>query len=127
MKQKIAKKWIKALRSGLYQQGSGFLRDRDNHFCCLGVLCNLHAQAHPKIAATQLRPGFYLGQTGILPFDVMTWAGMQSNDGSAFEPNGWQGRLLVDGTGYFDLTEVNDDGLPFTKIADIIEENWERL
>lgn len=33
-------KWVAALRSGNYQQGSGDLR-HDDRFCCLGVLCDL--------------------------------------------------------------------------------------
>ena len=34
------KKWVKALRAGKYQQGVGFL-NKDNKFCCLGVLCEV--------------------------------------------------------------------------------------
>lgn len=30
--------WIKALRSGEYEQGKGQLKDGANKFCCLGVL-----------------------------------------------------------------------------------------
>lgn len=50
MKKKIAKMWADALRSGDYKQGIGRLRNEHNHFCCLGVLCNLHAIHHPNIA-----------------------------------------------------------------------------
>lgn len=32
-------KWVAALRSGEYEQGSGILHDKDtNKYCCLGVL-----------------------------------------------------------------------------------------
>jgi len=35
------RKWVKALRSGTYQQGrAGFLRYLDD-YCCLGVLCDI--------------------------------------------------------------------------------------
>lgn len=34
-------KWIEALRSGEYKQGYGALRDDDDTFCCLGVLCDV--------------------------------------------------------------------------------------
>jgi hypothetical protein len=40
MDDKLKKRWIKALRSGKYKQGSGRLQE-DGKFCCLGVLCEL--------------------------------------------------------------------------------------
>ena len=33
--------WLEALRSGKYKQGTYALRDEDNCFCCLGVLCDV--------------------------------------------------------------------------------------
>lgn len=36
----IKTKWIEALRSGKYLQGTGCLR-REETFCCLGVLCDV--------------------------------------------------------------------------------------
>lgn len=35
------KKWIEALRSGEYPQGKLALRTADNHYCCLGVACDI--------------------------------------------------------------------------------------
>lgn len=32
--------WIEALRSGNYKQGTGKLRDKNNCYCCLGVLAD---------------------------------------------------------------------------------------
>lgn len=40
MNRELIMKWIEALRSGLYKQGKGQLRDGDD-FCCLGVLCDV--------------------------------------------------------------------------------------
>lgn len=37
----ITNKWIPALRSGEYEQGTGTLRTVENQFCCLGVACDL--------------------------------------------------------------------------------------
>ena len=34
-------KWIKALRSGDYKQGTDCLRSNTNQYCCLGVACDL--------------------------------------------------------------------------------------
>lgn len=36
--------WIKALRSGDYKQGRMKLRNLDDEYCCLGVLCDVYAK-----------------------------------------------------------------------------------
>jgi hypothetical protein len=71
--------WLKALRSGEYKQGRGQLRDANNNFCCLGVLCNIHAQAHPKFAATQTDPEIYDGYKNMISENVCRWAGIENS------------------------------------------------
>ncbi len=44
MNQKVKELWVKALRSGEYQQGKEHLR-KDGQYCCLGVLCDLAIKA----------------------------------------------------------------------------------
>ena len=44
MKAELKKKWIEALRGQgkkKYKQGKGQLRDKNDNFCCLGVLCDI--------------------------------------------------------------------------------------
>lgn len=41
MKAELKAKWVEALRSGKYEQGHSALRNHDNKFCCLGVLCDV--------------------------------------------------------------------------------------
>lgn len=41
MNPEIKAKWLEALRSGNYKQGTGRLRKADNSYCCLGVLCDV--------------------------------------------------------------------------------------
>lgn len=41
MDKKKAFELAKALESGKYKQGNGYLRTFDNRFCCLGVACML--------------------------------------------------------------------------------------
>lgn len=49
MKEKIAKKWVKALRSGNYSQTTGKLcNPHGDSFCCLGVLTELYIQDQQK-------------------------------------------------------------------------------
>jgi hypothetical protein len=38
---KTKDRWLKALRSRKYKQGHMVLKSRDNHYCCLGVLCEV--------------------------------------------------------------------------------------
>lgn len=123
MKKAIAKKWVEALRSGDYKQGKSALRtvgqNGKTSFCCLGVLCNLHAQAHPQIARTQTHPEVYLGEMEFLPREVMEWAGMKTYDGSYGEETAYGQED--------DLTQDNDSGLSFKRIATIIEKHADEL
>jgi hypothetical protein len=46
LKKSVKAKWVKALRSGEYQQGTGALHGEDyasgtDVFCCLGVACDI--------------------------------------------------------------------------------------
>jgi hypothetical protein len=107
----IKSKWVAALRSGQYKQGSGRLRDKKNRFCCLGVLCNLHAQAFPEFAAGELNPLRYAGYEGCIPPIVMKWADIEDNRG------GW---VVIDGSRRA-LTGHMDAGRTFAEIADAIE------
>ena len=44
MDKEIKAKWVEALRSGNYKQGTNYLNNRDeNTFCCLGVLCEINS------------------------------------------------------------------------------------
>jgi hypothetical protein len=116
MKKKIAFRWIAALRSGLYKQGQGKLRNKKNEFCCLGVLCNLHAQDHPKIAAKQKKKSKYCGADIYLPSKVQDWAGLRTSDGN---PEGFPN---------YSLTTLNDTlKYDFELIANYIKDNWKRL
>lgn len=127
MKKHIAKKWAEALRSGKYKQGYNRLRDEKNNFCCLGVLCNLHANEFPKLAKTQSDPLSYLGEEDSLPKEVLEWSGLSDSLGELKEIDWWD----EDDTRIFDrytsLAEANDEGVKFKKIADWIEQNYEKI
>lgn len=41
MKPVIKAKWVAALRSGKYKQGTCQLRNNNDEYCCLGVLCDI--------------------------------------------------------------------------------------
>lgn len=119
MDKQIKQRWIDALRSGDYIQGAGRLHDpEENSFCCLGVLCDLYIKDHSKSTAWSFGPSVneeaINATEGYLPGEVIDWAKLQSS---------FSGDLVVyqdDGTG-IEVTELNDSGASFRKIARYIE------
>jgi hypothetical protein len=120
MKKEIAMQWVAALRSGDYKQGRSLLRNSDDAFCCLGVLCNLHAQAHPEEAKLQTDLQRYYGFHDELPPTVRAWSGMEKPLGARHSTGLTPG---LDDT----LADLNDTGYSFAQIADVIEQEWEML
>lgn len=108
MNKEIKQKWVEALRSGEYEQGTESLR-RDGKYCCLGVLCDIHAYSLKKEWETD--NDFYYSYDGAsmyLPRAVFNWAGLTGRHPSV------NGELLAN---------LNDGGTPFTEIADLIEKH----
>ena len=103
----IKAKWVAALRSGEYQQTHRQLKDNNNSFCCLGVLCDLHS----KETNDRWSGDFYLGERGMLPKVVTKWAGLGH----------WHTDQVKIGNKTDDLSEHNDSGATFLEIADAIE------
>ena len=116
MKKRIAKKWVAALRSGDYKQQKGSLADlhRDSH-CCLGVLCELAILNGVDLDTYDEVPGFD-DERAYLPFRVQDWAGVRDRGGS-----------FPRGDYRISLMAMNDDGYSFSRIANAIETEWEKL
>lgn len=121
MNEEIKGQWLSALRSGEYLQGTGKLNDGEGHYCCLGVLTDLAVKAGvcewtPKadgILMSVADPDGYL-ESGVLSEKVAEWAGM---------PGNVVGRMILEG-GERWLTTLNDDGMTFSEIADLIEREF---
>lgn len=109
MKPEIKKRWVEALRSGEYEQGTGRLRWGDR-FCCLGVLTDLFIKETERVWMLEedRDPPIYAfgGSAGYLSPEVMNWAGIKYCNGE-----------YGDGV----LAKDNDDGQTFEQIADTIE------
>jgi len=103
MNKQVKKKWLKALRSGEYEQAQGQLKEKDK-FCCLGVLCDLHAKETAHIWKLEK----YLENDIHLPIEVVSWAELSSNS-PKYNKNSSH------------LTDANDRGYSFKQIANIIE------
>lgn len=108
MNSEVKKKWVEALRSGTYEQGTDVLRF-DNNYCCLGVLCDLYAIEKSE-SWDELPDGSYqfYGNASVLPTRVRVWAELESRNPEI------EGKHLSD---------YNDDGHTFEAIADMIDEH----
>lgn len=123
MNQEIKKQWVDALRSGKYKQTQSQLHDRQGGYCCLGVLCDLHAQA---TGGNWTEHGYYMDQDEIVPIPVADWAGLQPNERRvSWNPHKLAVHVIApekDGVSY-NLTSLNDSGQTFAGIADVIEKH----
>jgi len=132
MKQEVAKTWSEALRSGQYEQCTGYLKQAEgpgNAYCCLGVLCDLyHADTKQgrwqedffvAVPAEPYEPGSGHFSDTDLPTPVKEWAGMQTHDGQFASMAEVEFNTLI---------AMNDDaGATFMDIAELIDQKWEVL
>lgn len=126
MNPEIKEKWVKALRSGVYKQGSGVLRSTNERYCCLGVLCEIYKEETGDgewIAGQPGDTGMYtfLGSRGYLPAAVQNWSLIQGG-GQASLPNSMEIRVEGAGVACRSLSGLNDSGYySFEDIAKVIE------
>lgn len=118
MNPEVKQKWVAALRSGEYNQGQGCLRNDDDSYCCLGVLCDLYAKEQNnhywRIDECDHMMYNFDGRLQFPPPSVWKdWAELEIDD--PFVP--YEDSKLLQ------LSSLNDDGLTFEQIADLIEEN----
>lgn len=118
MKPEIKSKWVAALRSGEFKQGTGWLLQRNHnetqaaYYCCLGVLCELHRREtnegewKPEGCVTIYSTNRDSSLID-LPYGVHQWAGLK--------------RMAPKDKDNVGLDERNDAGMTFAQIADIIE------
>jgi hypothetical protein len=101
---RVAKRWVAALRSGNIKQTTQHLGRDSGSRCCLGVLCDLAVKA-------KVIPNYDIFEP-TLPRKVQTWAGLRTEDGNYTNRLGYN----------TELTSDNDKSKKsFAKIADIIE------
>lgn len=143
----IKAQWVAALRSGTYSQVRGYLSSASG-MCCLGVLCDLAKQAQigdwvPEVeyddneGITELkeyRSFFEENNYEVPPEPVAAFAGFIDTTNPYVRINadfaercgvqqlGRLGDISTDGYFIIDLATLNDNGIPFSVIADLIEE-----
>lgn len=118
------KQWVAALRSGDYVQTTGTLKDSCG-FCCLGVVQDLYAEDslgywEPEEGARTIRQhrfvceesGSYVGLVPQIQNDLF---------GERFNKDTKLPFLTDRNSRAVSLSELNDKGLTFEQIADVIE------
>ena len=147
MDPEVKARWVQALRSGKYHQGTSTLRSRRDHYparyCCLGVLCEVVGVEWEAGDQKVQNIGFDRASTdasydfGRRPvLDVMVFHPKGTFD-NAFLPDELAERLGIGAAGaafksgsttaddvQYTLSELNDaGGKSFDEIADWVEEN----
>lgn len=106
------REWVEALRSGKYEQGRNYLHP-DGLWCCLGVACDIAVQHGigewdgPEYVSGNYFPGPDESMETALPFWLAAFLGRDD-----------LGRPIG---GYGTLSYLNDMGVSFRRIADVIE------
>jgi hypothetical protein len=112
MDKRIQNNWIKNLTSGEYDQTDGKLChvniEGQHSFCCLGVLCNMHAVAHGN---------GWKGEASGGPSSLSYGRGKYSDSMPSKTVLEWAG---LDKDFADELANMNDDGDSFKKIAKAI-------
>jgi hypothetical protein len=114
----LKKDWTDALRSGRFEQGSTSLRresETGDQYCCLGVLCELLVEAN--LLDRRFEENHYAYGAKGAAYDV---------GGLPKVAQKLTGLSLLGhrGPGKDDLASLNDSGVPFTEIANIIDKEF---
>ena len=114
MRPAVKERWLEALKSGKYQQGTEYL-SKNGEFCCLGVLCDLYREVRHR---GRWDDGYMYnvfvprkgarGASKFLPPAVQKWSGINST----------LGNILGKGTS---LGEINDNSDSFKPTIKAIE------
>lgn len=116
LREKLIKRWLKALRSGKYKQGRGqlVLQESDGkYYCCLGVVC----EEARKMGIYKTDRAYR--ERVSLPEKISRILGLHSYSG------GFMSDVRFQKMNYDRLDWLNDQGMSFKKIADLIEKKFE--
>lgn len=129
MYKSVADKVVTALRSGEYTQTSGRLKN-GRCFCVWGVLCDLAAKEGVGMwdGDEFLTTGRGFLAASHAPQEVREWAGALDNQIELTPAE----KLYVESIRKCRFSEdslsgLNDDGVPFPILADIIENHWREI
>ena len=103
MNKSVKLKWKKALISGEYKQGKEVLKQLDNSFCCLGVLCDIHSKETDTSWDENAYGATYRNESIELPPEVVEWAGIDFDiQEKLIDMNDIQDKSFIDIAYYID-------------------------
>ena len=124
MNPEVKVKWLEALRSGEYRQTKGELRSSGDRFCCLGVLSDLYRKEvegswefyrHGESRYSMVnQSGSDAATVDLLPC-IRDWADLEGRNPVVHIAKGECDFVPIT------LAELNDEGMSFNEIADIID------
>lgn len=118
MRKRDKERWIKALRSGKYKQAIGALGEiieGEEHNCCLGVACRVFGLERDLDSDGDFAT--YDKADSVAPMSLSERLGI-SVTGKLPTP------VKIKGKKYSSLVGMNDGGLDFNTIADVIEQQF---
>lgn len=127
-REQVVEKWIEWLRSDQFDQIDGQLGRQSPsekpERCCLGVVCDVVREFNPEFHMGVDADAGYEVEFGeehestVLPAEIKKFLGYSSQNADVYVPG--YGNIWY----MFDLASLNDDGLTFDQIADLIEAGY---
>lgn len=120
MNPKVKAKWVDALRSGRYKQGTtGWLRHLDDRYCCAGVLTDIYINENDGEWTKGERGYVFDNEADYIHPDVQDWAGI---DGHRATEDAHPPILTINGITADIVTHNDIHEVPFNVLADAIDE-----
>jgi hypothetical protein len=120
MKPELKARWTAALRSGEYNQTTGWFRTEDG-FCCLGVACEVFGDEiglkSEPVDYMSKNHWVYGNRSDNLPLKMVNLLEID-------ETGRLNKAVQFEGEECTTLQCLNDAGMPFAQIADVIEEQF---
>ena len=114
VRREIKDYWLAALKAGTHKRGTKLLRTLEDRHCFLGVLADLSVK-YAGVTQTQDEISYlYDGFRECLPTKTIEWAMMKNPH--AYSPQVGKS-----------ITDLNDKGIPWEDLTQILEKHWESL
>jgi hypothetical protein len=129
MNAEIKTKWLENLRNGEYKKGKYALRNNANHFCCLGVLCDMYMTEtgdgewrEAGSFVTDVGTPEESTQGSTLPPKVQEWAGLPNHNPEVVY-SGELGEEFLAEYQFVSVAAINDSSDSFEVVANLIEKS----
>lgn len=113
----ILDKWLEALRSGKYQQGHHYLKDKNGGYCCLGVLQHILSGEVEYGDGGDVR--CYPSNEWALDHELL-----KTPQEIRFDPRVHVYSKTLEEVVYEHVSYLNDQKVPFEEIADALEKEY---